>query len=266
VKRSACALALLLPACGSTGDHIVTFHAAAAGPADIGAGEFTNDRGFHVVLSRARLNIGAVYLNQTMPILGANPTDCVLPGTYVGQVTQGMEVDLLSPALQPYPADGEGTTLGARTGEVWYVRQAPAADGSAAQLDVNDPGTAAQVLALAGVADNGAQSFRFTANITIGANRVVPSSNPAQPGRNPICKQRIVSAIPLALALAQGGTLVVRIDPRELLGRVDFSTLSADANDPSAYVFADGPFANQASTTLYQLIEEGSPYRFAFMP
>jgi hypothetical protein len=266
MNRWACAVALLLPACGSTGDQIVTFRAAAAGPADISASEFTNDRGFHVVLRQAKLNIGAVYLNQTMPILGANPTDCLLPGTYVGQVTTGTEIDLLSPTLQYFPTDGQGTTLAALTGEVWYVRQTPAADGSAAELDVNDTGTPAQVLTLAGVADGGEQTFPFTANITIGSNRLVPSSNPAQPGRNPICKQRIVSAIPVAITLAQGGALVMRIDPRELLGRVDFSTLAPDPNAPSAFAFADAPNVNQASTTLYQLIGEGSSYSFVFMP
>jgi hypothetical protein len=120
VIRAASGLFLVLSACGSTGDHIVTFRAAAAGAADIdGPVEFANDPGYHVVLDRARLNIGALYLNQSVPVSGANATDCVLPGTYVGQVTQGTEVDLLSAAPQYLPVNGQGTTLPARAGEVW---------------------------------------------------------------------------------------------------------------------------------------------------
>jgi hypothetical protein len=267
VNRSVAALSLMLAACGSTGDHIVTFRAAAAGPADInGPAEFTNDRGFHVVLNGAKLNVGALYLNQTVPILGANPTNCVLPGTYVGQVTSGAEVDLLSSTLQYFPSRGEGTTLPSLTGEVWYVRQAPAGDGSAADVDVNDTGVVAQVLTLGGIADNGSRTFPFTANVTIGENRTLPSSNPAEPGRNPICKQRIVSAIPASITLAQGGTLTLRVDPRTLLSGIDFSTLAGDPGDPSAYVFADSPGANQASTALYQTIEEADPYSLGWVP
>jgi hypothetical protein len=277
MKRTALSLVFALTACGTTGEQIVTFRAAAAGAADVnGPADFSNDRGFHVVLSQAKLNIGALYLNQSIPVSGANATDCVLPGTYVGQVTEGTEVDLLSAALQYLPVGGQGTTLPALAGEVWYVRQAPASDGTAAEIDVNDSGAVAQVLTIDGIADKGGQTFPFTGNVTIGPNRMVPSPNPALPGSKPICKERIVSPIPLAVTLREGGTLTLRIDARELLRRVDFSTLKPSAADPSTYVFGDSSTRtediNQASTTLYQAIQSaggpasGGPYDYAFTP
>jgi hypothetical protein len=87
---------------------LVTFAAVAAGPPDATQGplEFVNDRAWHVVLSSALVHVGAVYLNQNIPISGAQNTSCILPGTYVAQVTTGMDVNILSPELQPFPAPG----------------------------------------------------------------------------------------------------------------------------------------------------------------
>ncbi len=78
---------------GTTGSDLVTFDAAAAGPADATPGQgyaFTSGRGYQVVLTRARLHVGAVYLDKTCPTAGAQETGCILPGnTYVAQVTVG---------------------------------------------------------------------------------------------------------------------------------------------------------------------------------
>src|ERR1019366_392978 len=107
-RRPAALASLIACACaacvGTTGGQLVTFPAAAAGPADAIAGEplrFTTDRGWTVVLSTATLHVGALYLDQSMPVSGSQGTNCVLPGTYVGQVTAGLDVNLLSPAPQP---------------------------------------------------------------------------------------------------------------------------------------------------------------------
>src|SRR4051794_12926550 len=91
---------LLVGACvGTTGGEVIDFPVAAAGPTDAEATrpfEFTTDRGWHVVLTIATIHIGAIYLSQIQPTSGAQATGCVLPGTYVAQVTTGMDVNVLS--------------------------------------------------------------------------------------------------------------------------------------------------------------------------
>jgi predicted small secreted protein len=111
-------MAVTLAACvGTTGGDVVDFPVAAAGAADAVAGqpyELVTDRGWHVVLTKATLHVGALYLGQSLPVSGAQNTSCILPGTYVAQVTTGLDVDLLSPAPQRFPSLGHGTTLQAR--------------------------------------------------------------------------------------------------------------------------------------------------------
>lgn len=62
---------------GQTGGQTVVFSVAAAGPTDASAGQlaFTSG-GFDVVLTQAKLHIGAVYLDQAAPVSGAQATDC----------------------------------------------------------------------------------------------------------------------------------------------------------------------------------------------
>src|SRR5437016_2534665 len=83
---------LVLNACvDTTGGAIVHFRAAVAGPEDARAGQplvFTNGHGFAVTLTRAHLHVGAVYLNRSVPTAGAQSQSCILPGIYVGEVTQ----------------------------------------------------------------------------------------------------------------------------------------------------------------------------------
>jgi hypothetical protein len=213
-------LGVVLCACGSTGGALVTFHAAAAGPADAVSGQslvFSNALGYQVTLTRAQLHIGALYLNRSVPLSGAQAQSCILNGIYSGQVTSPLDVDVLSPEPQPFPADGEGTADRSKTGEVWLF----GTDVNATQ----DPTVIADV---AGTAVQGTTSIPFTGKITIGQNRAVPVANPALPGANPICKQRIVTPIPVDLTLQQGGTLLVRIDARDWFRNVDFAQLPVD--------------------------------------
>src|ERR1041384_843075 len=106
--RRALLLPLLLAACvDSTGGALVHFRVAVAGPADATIQQplgFSNGR-FRVTLTRARLHVGAVYLNRNVPTSGAQATSCFAQGTegqgsYVGQITQklgdvvGIDVDL----------------------------------------------------------------------------------------------------------------------------------------------------------------------------
>jgi hypothetical protein len=250
------ALALLglgLAGCGSTGNALVTFHAAAAGPADAVAGQplvFTNAQGYQVTLTRARLHVGALYLNRSVPISGGQSLPCILPGIYAGQVTSALELDALTPAPQPFPTDGEGTADEAFTGEVWLFG-----------ADVNAKADPTVIASVEGTALRGGTAFPFTGQITISTNRTVTVGDPAQPGANPLCKQRIVTPIRIDLTLAEGGTLVVRVDPRGWLRNVDFAQLPLDPNDPTRRRFLDQP-SGQPDMAFFAGVRDTSTYVF----
>ena len=224
---------VLLPlfACGdTTGGGRVNFAAAAAGPQDATGGplHFLNDIGYDVTLTRAKLHVGAMYLNQTVPTSGSQETGCTLPGIYVAQVPGSLEVDALSPALQLFATPGEGIASPALAGELWLTGG-----------DINTVDDPTVILDAAGTASLEGVSYPFEAQITIGRNRLIPSTDPAFPGANPICKQRIVSLIPVDLTPRDAGMLVLRIDPRGWFLSVDFSGLRMASSTPLLYRFAD---------------------------
>jgi hypothetical protein len=259
------AIATLVAACvGTTGGDVVDFPVAAAGAADATAGqpfELVNDRGWHVVLTKATLHVGALYLEQSLPVSGAQNTSCILPGTYVAQLTTGLDVDLLSPTPQRFPALAHGTTLPALVGQVWLT-----GGPIAGAVD------ATPILIIAGTADRAGDLRPFTGQITISSNRQPQGSENA--GASPICKQRIVTPIPTpALTIEHQGGLLLRVDPRFLFVNVDFGALGKSA---TGYAFSDDPSAadptspdyySQPSTNLYQnLHAAGSLYRFSWDP
>lgn len=225
---------------GTTGGRVVTFPAAAAGAFD-GPATFPTRAGYAVTLDRARLHVGAVYLNQTVPIANAQETSCVLPGTYVAEVTSGADVDLLSTRAQPFPASGEGIEGDAVTAEVWLTGgDVNATDDPTIVLDVS--GTATRT--------SDGQAFPFDGAISIGKNRAPSGGDPSQPGASPICKQRIVSPIPAAARVQPGGALLLRVDARPLFDGVDFATLSRAAGAGGRYLFDDDA-STEAGAALY---------------
>jgi len=226
-------LAATLAACGTTGGNVVTFDVTAQGA----PGAATNDTalGWHVVLSRAHLYVGAVYLNLEVPNSGAQTTACILPGVYTAEELYPLDVDVLSAAPQPFPQPGTGTDDEARTGEVWLTGG-----------DVNADSDSTVVADLAGTATNATQTIPFTAGITISeANRGIPASNPAQPSQHPICKQRIVTPIPIDLRPHDGGTLAVTVDTTQWFANVDFTQLPTDGAFPDDN-------SNLASAALFE--------------
>jgi hypothetical protein len=260
---AALASAITLGACvGTTGGDVVDFPVAAAGPLDATVGkpfEMETDRGWHVVLTTAKLHIGALYLDQSQPVSGAQNTSCILPGTYVAQVTTGMDVDLLSPAPQRFSVLGHGTTLGALVGQVWLT------GGPVGQATDATP-----ILILEGTADRAGDVRPFKSQITISTNRQQASSTNA--GGNTICKQRIVTPIPTpGVTIQHDGGLLVRIDPRLLFVNVDFSALGKFT---SGYEFSDDPtqidptsplYYSQPSANLYEnLHSAGGLYTFSW--
>jgi hypothetical protein len=222
---------------------MITFEAAASGPEGLVPGEpyrFVTNRGWSVSLTTAKLHVGAVYLNRSMPVSGVQNTSCILPDTYVAQVTSALDVDLLSPAPQPFPMLGEGTTTPqAIVGQVWLT------GGRIDRVEDRTP-----ILQIEGVAEKDGDRRPFTGTITIGANRIAGGTDATNAGASPICKQRIVSPIPVSIDLSQGGSLRLRVDPYYLFPNVDFSALPAHEG---GFAFTDDVKSeDQPSINLYR--------------
>jgi hypothetical protein len=249
-------VALLASGCvGSTGGDSFEFEASASGPAAStgDAYSFVSGRGYAVTLSRARVHVGAVYLNRSRATSVASDTSCTLAGIYVAEVTSGLDVDALSPEPQPFPVLGQGIAEAAYTGEVWLTSG-----------DVNASSDPRVVLDVAGTAERDGQSYPFEAALTIGANRLETPPNPALPGAKPICKQRIVSPIPVSTVPSRSGRLQLRIDPAGWFGNVDFSTLAADSDGVFRF---DDESATQASANLYAGLRASTgTYHIEFQP
>lgn len=230
---------------GTTGGDLVEFDAAASGPADAVAGQpldFQTSRGWQVQLTTARLHIGALYLVDAFPVSGAQATSCMLPGSYVAQVVQGLDVDLLSPKPQRFPIQGRGSTLEARAGQVWLT------GGDVNQVD--DPPRPTVILKLSGTATLEGDIRPFDASLTIAGNRLGTGSTA---GAAPICKERIVSPISTDVRVAPSGALWLRIDPRRLFTNVDFGALEPVGE---RFVFQDDS-SDQPSTNLYNNLKQG---------
>lgn len=244
---------------GTTGGELVTFDAFAAGPEDAVSGEpytFQNSRGYAVTLTRATLHVGAVYLNQSRPTSVSSSTSCFLSGIYGAEVTSGRDVDVLSPDLQLFPDPGTGTTERARTGEVWLF----------GGTDVNEPNDSTVILDVAGAATKAGATYPFEGRITISNNRVITPPSPAQPGADPICKQRVVTPIPVDLALAPGDALALRVDPRGMFAAVEFSALELVDAEPPLYRFRDDD-GDAPSRSLYAGLRAAQgTYTFEIVP
>jgi hypothetical protein len=245
------ATAIVTVSCGgSTGDNLVSFQAAAAGPVDAVSSQalvFTTDRGWNVVLTKGTLHVGAIYLNQSVPVSGAQDTSCILPGTYVAQVTTGEDVDLLSGAPQPFSAPGTGVTIPALAGQVWLTGG-----------HINSVADDTPILTVAGSAEQKGVSVAFEGVLTIGANRAADSASTTLAGANPICKQRIVSPIPATIEPETTGSLLLRIAPDALFTNIDFGPV---AGKGSTYTFPDDS-SDQPSRNLYQNLHSSAPYGF----
>ena len=266
------ALAGILAACnGTTGDALVTFPAYASGAA--GAGEPFVVNGFSVQLTSASMRIGAVYIDQSPLASGAEGPTCIDPGVYAAQVPGGVEVDLLSPAPQEFSVLGNGTADLGLSWQLWLT------DG-----DINETNVA-HMVDLQGVATrlSDGSTYSFGAIVTINANRQIPTSDPSQPGLNPICKQRIIQIGGIAVTPAPNEALYVTVDPRTWFNLgIDFSTLPLATSatcqgvdpdpdfGPAHYCIPDTNFALGLGASQGQLLFSGiraggsSAYSIAF--
>ncbi len=201
---AAIALALgLAPACnGTTGDQLLSFAAYASGAK--GAGDPFVAGGYTIQLTAAKMHLGAIYFNEAQP--GATGFDgpvCIGTGVYAAQVPGPVDVDLLSTSPQEFSVYGYGSTDTVLSWQAWLT------DG-----DVNEVNFT-PIVRLEGTAtDAQGATVSFGALVTINAaNRSKGSSDPSQPGLDPLCRSRIVQ-MPTDFTFAPGGALYVTVDPR----------------------------------------------------
>lgn len=246
--------ALLSVGCISdTGSGLVTFEALAGGSKRAQAGapyEFDNALGYHVSLRHAQLTIGGVYLNRARPILGAQDTACILPGLYAAEVRSSVTLNALSPELVAFEGTGQGTADRALTGELWFT-------GGEIDADVDNT----RVLEFAGTASRQGAVFGFHGAITISRNRAIGSTDPATPGANPLCKQRIVTPIPVNLTPSSDGRLELRVLPEIWFGQVDFAKLPGAVGIGEDLEIPDTR-DDSVSATLFQGLRSTNAYSF----
>lgn len=249
------ALTTLSCACLSvTEGGLVEFSAGAAGPADATGGPlaFRTETGFEVILRKARLHVGAVYLNGTVPLSAERESSCVLPGTYVAQIRAAADVDLLSSTPVMFPGGGSGLADRARNGEVWLT-----GNGNVDVIEDKVP-----IFSFEGEARRGGVTYPFSGSFSIGSNRAKPPRKAELPGSNPICQERIVTGIATDLLLRDGGTLTLRADPRAIFARVDFEALEPNASGVREFLDRD---EGAPSIDAYNALRSSAGvYSFAF--
>jgi hypothetical protein len=103
----------------------------------------------------------------------------------------------------------------------------------------------------------------------------VAPRNTGLPGEVQICQTRIVSGIPANLTLADGGTLVLGVDPAALFVGVPFTDLPAAATVTTGCVPRTKTdrcvtnttrTSNVSSNTLFKNMTSYGPYGFAWRP
>ncbi len=231
---------------GTTGDQLVMFDAYAAGAARAGD-PFTVDvvaangaeTTYTVQIKSATMHIGALYLDQNIP---DNET-CENPGLYSAQVLGSIDVDLLSTAPQPFSLPGNGTADPSQSFSIWLTDGGNAVPSSLGEpSDTINSANVDPTVLLQAVATNESTGveFAFSSIVTINpVNRGTTPTDPAYPGQNPICLQRIVSAPLDGVTIHPGDSVLLTIDPRRWFGTTlnfaEFAPIGSTAclGDPS---------------------------------
>jgi hypothetical protein len=223
---------------GTTGDQLVTFTAYAAGAARAGdpftVSVPTNDGAptvYKVQIESATMHIGALYLDENPQ----DPQACINPGIYSDQVPGAIDVDLLSTAPQAFSLPGNGTADLSQSLTLWLTDGGKTLPTSLGQQSdtINSANYDPSVL-LQAVATNQATGAQipFSAIVTINPiNRGTTPTDPAYPGQNPICLQRIVSVPLNGLTVQPGDSVLLTIDPRGWFGTtINFADLPSITN------------------------------------
>ena len=104
---------------GSTGNALVTFTAYAQGAS--GAAQPFTAGGYSIQLTRAKMLIGAVYVDESPLGNQAGGPECIAPDLFAAQVPGPVEVDLLSGQPQEFSVYGQGTLDTGLSWQMWLT-------------------------------------------------------------------------------------------------------------------------------------------------
>lgn len=239
----------VVPACvGTTEGERFPFDAFAAGPADAdGALSFTNDRGYAVTLSRASLTVGPVYLDAAAPsgvidrgtgarfrvpsLFGvraahAHGGDA---GRVVAEVLSQLTVELTRGEPARFPTRGTAVGEPARALRLMFLPP----PGVAPEATKTPQPTLVVEGRATGVDGAGSPVDVAFRGALLLDDTWLGSTAPGTAGYESIVDLRTVSGVRADVHPTDGGSLLLRVDPRALLAGCDFSTLSSNPLDPS---------------------------------
>jgi len=133
----------------------------------------------------AKLHVGAVYLNRSVPVSGVGGHELHPAGHLRCRDHRGPETSIFfHPNRSHFPKWASGQRPPpAIVGEVWLTN-----------VEIDKAEDPLPILQLQGTADKDGDSRPFRAAITIGSNRTIANTDATQAGAYPICKERIVFA------------------------------------------------------------------------
>lgn len=259
------------PGCaGATGSKRFAFDASIGGiERDASAPfVFTTLTGWSVVLKRADVTLGPVYLNVVRPLtdapLGlldlfvkpawAHGEGHLAEGRIVGEVLGQVTFSALSPGLVAFPVKGSVTEEQIRTAEVWFFPR-PGVEVDRSKIDT-------VALDVEGEASRDGSSVRFRGKLVLD-DTWQPDVTEGARGTSSIAELRKVRGIQAGFFPTEGGRLEVRFDVRRLFRGADFAALSAspvDADGTRRLVQAKTGTVttDQVMRNLYQGLREAS--------
>lgn len=254
---------------GSSGNERFAFVAEAGAVSRDSTSEFTNDFGWEVVLSRATMRLGPIYLNTVAPVRAsrgfrlireARADDSHLGnGLIVGEVLGDVEVDLLSPSLTPFPVRGQVTGDEVRTAEIRFW--------PGAGIDPESP-TTTPVLSVAGTARREGESIRFEGTLVLDQTWL-PNAAPGDRNFLTLADIRAVRGIPAPITAQEGGVLEVRVDPRRLFATANFAQIRDNPRvptNPDVRSLVQGSGTDQVTRSLYDAVRSIRTYEIRWRP
>jgi len=227
--------AAALTAClGTTGNERLAF-TAEAGAVAMDAqpnGAFVNDFGWSIRLTSARMRLGPVYLNTVAPLRASRGFRLVREaradeahlggGLVVGEVLGDLEIDLLDPALRPFPVRGQITGDAVRTAEIRFW--------PGAGIDPATP-SADPVFEATGEASLDGETIAFEGRLFLDETWL-PNAQPGDRNFLTLTDIRQVRGIPAEFVATEGGALEVRVDPRRLFATANFAQIRENPTVP----------------------------------
>ncbi len=267
VAPTCAAIAMSFGCAGTTGTRKIAFEAYAQGT-ESGRSPFTNERGFEVLLSKATVTFGPVYLNVVSPRQSSSGPDTFFrrlvegtahaagedhlgSGRVVGEVLGQVTFDALSDSRIRFPVPGVVTNENVRTVDLWFF---PASG--------QDPETkrVPAALTVEGVARRDGRSIPFRGALVLD-DSWLPDAKVGSREARTLADIRRLRGISASLVPTEGGALEVSLDVRALFRGADFDALEAnpiDSDGARRLVQGKATGADQVMTNLFQGLKSSS--------